>query len=61
MWSGNAGHINDHNRSIPLRELAKILDVDATFVSLQKDLRDRDKEVLSGTDIVDMTEEPFGF
>ncbi len=56
VWSGNPGHFNDHNRSMPLRELAKILDVDATFVSLQKDVRDRDKEVLSATDIVDMTE-----
>ncbi len=56
VWSGNPGHLNDHNRSMPLRELAKILDVDATFVSLQKDVRDRDKEVLSATNIVDMTE-----
>lgn len=39
-----------------MRELAKILDIDATFVSLQKDLRERDKEFLSATDIVDMTE-----
>ena len=56
VWSGNPGHLNDHNRSMPLRELAKILDVDATFVSLQKDVRDWDKEVLSATDIVDVTE-----
>jgi tetratricopeptide (TPR) repeat protein len=56
VWSGNAGHINDHNRSMPLRELTRILDLDATFVSLQKDPRDRDKEALSGSDIVDMTE-----
>ena len=56
VWSGNAGHINDHNRSVPLRELAGILDVDATFVSLQKDVRDRDQETLSRAQIVDMTE-----
>jgi hypothetical protein len=56
VWSGNAGHMNDHNRSMPLRDLVKILDVDATFVSLQKDPRDGDREVLSGTDIVDLTE-----
>jgi tetratricopeptide (TPR) repeat protein len=56
VWSGNAGHMNDHNRSMPLRDLTKILDVDATFVSLQKDLRDGDREVRSGTDIVDLTE-----
>ena len=61
VWSGNAGHMNDHNRSMPLRDLAKILDLDATFVSLQKDLRDRDREVLSGTDIVDLTEDLSDF
>ena len=48
--------MNDHNRSMSLRDLTKILDIDATFVSLQKDLRDGDSEVLSGTDIVDLTE-----
>ena len=56
VWSGNARHRNDHNRSMPLRELTKILDIDATFVSLQKDLRDRDKEVLASADIVDLTQ-----
>jgi hypothetical protein len=56
VWSGNAGHMNDHNRSMSLRDLTNILDVDATFVSLQKDLRDGDREVLSGMDIVDLTE-----
>ena len=56
VWSGNAGHMNDHNRSMSLRDLTKILDVDATFVSLQKDLRDGDREVLSSMDIVDLTE-----
>jgi tetratricopeptide (TPR) repeat protein len=56
VWSGNPGHANDHNRSMPLRDLINILDVDATFVSLQKDLRDGDRDVLAGADIVDMTE-----
>jgi len=56
VWSGNPGHINDHNRSVALRELTSLLGVDATFVSLQKDVRDRDKEALSSVDIVDMTE-----
>ncbi len=56
VWSGNAGHINDHNRSMPLRELTGILDVDAMFVSLQKDLRDQDREVLAGANIIDPTD-----
>ena len=41
---------------MPLSELTEILDPDATFISLQKDLRDRDKDVLARTDIVDLTQ-----
>jgi hypothetical protein len=55
-WSGNPDHTNDHNRSIPLRKLSRILDVDATFVSLQKDPRRDDAAVLrERSDIVDLT------
>jgi tetratricopeptide (TPR) repeat protein len=56
VWSGNPKHGNDHNRSIALRTLSRILDLDATFVSLQKDPRSDDKAVLlERTDIVDLT------
>jgi tetratricopeptide (TPR) repeat protein len=55
VWSGNPEHSNDRNRSVPLQLLTRLLEVDAQFVSLQKDLRDSDKEVLGGLDIVDMT------
>ncbi|HEY2773407.1 MAG TPA: glycosyltransferase family 9 protein, partial [Candidatus Binatia bacterium] len=48
---------NDAKRSIPLRLLARILDVDATFVSLQKDPRPDDLIFLrERTDIVDLTQ-----
>jgi Glycosyltransferase family 9 (heptosyltransferase) len=57
VWSGNPKHKNDHNRSIPLQMLSPILDVDATFVSLQKDPRPDDKAaLLDRADIVDLTE-----
>ena len=57
VWSGNPTHNNDHNRSIPLRMLSRLLDTDATFVSLQKDPRPDDRAVLrERTDIVDLTE-----
>jgi hypothetical protein len=56
VWSGNPGHGNDRNRSLPLQALANILDVDAQFISLQKDPRPSDKQVLGGLDIVDLTE-----
>jgi tetratricopeptide (TPR) repeat protein len=56
VWSGNPKHHNDRNRSIPLRALARILDVDATFVSLQKNWRPEDKAVLAErSDIIDLT------
>jgi tetratricopeptide (TPR) repeat protein len=56
VWSGNPKHDNDHNRSIPLRVLARILDVDASFVSLQKDPKPDDKAVLlDRTEISDLT------
>jgi tetratricopeptide (TPR) repeat protein len=56
VWSGNPEHGNDHHRSLPLHTLARILDVDATFVSLQKDPRPADKATLrERTDIVDLT------
>jgi tetratricopeptide (TPR) repeat protein len=56
VWSGNPKHGNDHNRSISLRTLSRILDADATFVSLQKDPRPDDQAVLlERTEIVDLT------
>jgi tetratricopeptide (TPR) repeat protein len=46
-WSGRPAHTNDHNRSIPLKSLMPLLDgIDATFVSLQRDVRPVDVEVL---------------
>jgi tetratricopeptide (TPR) repeat protein len=56
VWSGNPGNSNDRNRSLPLQVLANILDVDALFISLQKDPRASDQQVLGGLDIVDLTE-----
>jgi tetratricopeptide (TPR) repeat protein/ADP-heptose:LPS heptosyltransferase len=56
VWSGNAAHANDHNRSMPLQELTKLLQLDAKFISLQKDPRDRDRQALAGSTVIDMTE-----
>jgi tetratricopeptide (TPR) repeat protein len=56
VWSGNPRHGNDRERSIPLRVMARLLDADADFVSLQKDPRPNDSAVLSERkDIVDLT------
>ncbi|WP_426613190.1 tetratricopeptide repeat protein [Bradyrhizobium sp. McL0616] len=55
-WSGDPAHVNDETRSIPLQTLSRILDVDATYVSLQKPPRPRDAAVLrERNDIVDPT------
>jgi len=56
VWSGNPAHGNDRNRSIPLRRLSRILDVDATFVSLQKNPKASDQAtLLEHADIIDLT------
>jgi tetratricopeptide (TPR) repeat protein len=56
VWSGNPKHVNDRNRSMPLATLSRLLDVDATFISLQKDPRPRDAEMLRAKpDIIDLT------
>ena len=56
VWSGNPKHRNDRNRSIPLRTLFRILDADATFVSLQKDPRPDDRAaLLERPGIIDLT------
>jgi len=57
VWSGNPKHTNDHNRSLPLQLLSRILDLDACFVSLQKDSKASDRAFLrERTGIIDLTE-----
>ena len=45
-WSGNPKNNIDHKRSIRLSSLLSLLDINATFVSLQKDVRAGDAAVL---------------
>jgi len=61
VWSGSRTHRNDHNRSTSLRILSRILDVDATFVSLQKDVRENDRVELGNSNIIDLTAELTDF
>jgi tetratricopeptide (TPR) repeat protein len=47
-WSGKPSHKNDHNRSIPLAQLAPLLALPGVqFVSLQKEVRDADRAALT--------------
>jgi tetratricopeptide (TPR) repeat protein len=45
-WSGNAKHLRDRERSIDLRDLLPLVNVDATIVSLQKEVRAADGTTL---------------
>jgi tetratricopeptide (TPR) repeat protein len=49
-WSGRLTHENDHNRSIGLSSLLPLLGFNATYVSLQQDVRAGDAIVLQDRD-----------
>lgn len=56
VWSGNPQHPRDRARSMPFGTMARILDLDATFVSLQKNPRADDSQaLLERTDVVELT------
>ena len=46
VWSGSTKHTNDHNRSLMLTQLFSVLALPFEFHSLQKDIRDGDKQTL---------------
>ena len=61
-WSGEPTHAGDANRSIPLSSLLSLLDIGATFVSLQKDVRATDATVLQGrSDLLDFRDDLKSF
>ena len=46
-WSGNSNHFNDRNRSIPFAQLAPLFSAPARFVSIQRDVRSEDAQMLA--------------
>ena len=60
IWSGNPNH-EDHNRSVQLGILSELFDLDATFVSLQKDPSADDRALLSRSEVIDLTAELTDF
>ena len=60
-WSGNPNHIRDRERSMPLDHLLPLLNVDASFVSLQKQLRAGEAELLSRAGIRDVSDDLHDF
>jgi Tfp pilus assembly protein PilF len=55
VWSGNSDHNNDQNRSITLGVLSELFDLDAAFVSLQKDPGADDRALLARSEVIDFT------
>ena len=64
-WAGHARHANDRNRSMDLELLAPLFALDGvSFVSIQRELRDKDTAVLArtpnvrhlGADLADMAD-----
>jgi len=64
-WAGHARHANDRNRSMDLELLAPLFALDGvSFVSIQRELRDKDAAVLArhpnvrhlGADLADMAD-----
>lgn len=56
VWSGNPDHNNERNRSVPLGILSDLLDLDAAFVSLQKDPSADDRALLARSEVIDFTD-----
>ena len=52
VWSGNASHLNDRNRSIRLKDLLKALPAGFDYICLQNQIRPHDQEVLCQSDRV---------
>ena len=61
VWSGNPNHKNDHNRSVPFGILSELFDLDATFVSLQKDPSADDRALLARSEVIDFTDQLADF
>ena len=61
VWSGNPNHKEDHDRSMQLGILSELFDLDATFVSLQKDPSTDDRALLSRSEVIDLTAELTDF
>jgi tetratricopeptide (TPR) repeat protein len=54
-WSGSSTHVNDRNRSMRLADLSPLFNLDATFVSLQKEVREEDRVALAQFPLLDVS------
>lgn len=60
VWSGSAGHKNDHNRSIPLEVFDDLLKLPVEWHSLQKEYRTEDKNFLDSHPEVKQHQDKLG-
>jgi hypothetical protein len=57
-WAGSDGHANNHNRSIPLQQFSAIFGVPGlSFVSLQKQISETERNVLGSAGVIDLADE----
>lgn len=61
VWSGNPHHTNDHNRSLRLEELLDYLPAGFDYVSLQKEVREDDREILNQSGLKQFSNELVDF
>jgi len=57
-WAGSNVHLNDRNRSIPLRRFAKLLSIpDLVFVSVQKEVNGEEAAILRERGVIQLGQE----
>lgn len=57
VWSGSNAHSNDANRSIALARLSPLFQSSDVWISLQKEVRERDQSTLQASGLLDLTAE----
>jgi len=55
-WSGNPAHVNDHNRSIPLAALAPLFQAAGSFISVQTQVGEADRDAFVRFGMVDVAD-----
>jgi len=60
-WSGNSLHRNDQNRSVFLEKILCYLSEDFEYFCLQKDIRERDRDILKNSKIRQFSDEITDF
>jgi tetratricopeptide (TPR) repeat protein len=56
VWSGNPSHLDDHNRSIPLDEVLLGLPDSVEWISVQKNVRADEQQLLAASSVRDVSD-----